>query len=83
MTNAQSSSHVSNRPPNFRIHMKFMTYHIKDLAALLENIIDQTRDGAYSSDRLIVVVSDIASAINEIANSMILRIVREEEEAQK
>jgi hypothetical protein len=60
-----------------------MATHIKDLALLLDNIVDQTRDGAYSSDRLIVVAADIASAINEIANSMILRIVREEEEAQK
>ena len=83
MMNVQSSSHVSNRPPNWPIHLRYMATHIKDLAALLDNIIDQTRDGAYSSDRLIVVASDIASAINEIANSMILRIVREEEEAQK
>lgn len=83
MTTVQSGCHSSNRPPSWPMHLRYMANHIKDLALLLDNIIDQTRDGAYSSDRLIVVAAEIASAINEIANSMILRIVREEEEAQK
>ena len=73
----------SNSPSNWPVHLRFMATHIKDLALLLDNIIDQTRDGAYSSDRAFVIASDIASAIHEIANSMILRIMREEEEPQK
>jgi len=78
MTNIQS-----NRPSSCPMHVRYMATHIKELSLLLDNIIDQTRDGAYSSDRAFVIASDIASAIHEIANSMILRIMREEEEAQK
>jgi len=65
------------------MHLQCMANHIKDLALLLDNIIDQAREGAYSSDRLMVVASDIASAINEIATSMIKRMVREVQEEQK
>jgi preprotein translocase subunit SecA len=83
MTTVQSSSHISNRPPSWPIHLRYMATHIKDLALLLDNVIDQTRDAAYSSDRLIVIASDIASAINDIADAIIARVLREEEEAQK
>jgi hypothetical protein len=76
-------SHVSNKPATWPMHLRYMATHIKDLSLLLDNIMDQTRDGAYSSDRAIVIASDIASALNDIADAIIARILREEEEAQK
>lgn len=63
-------------------HVRIMAAHIKELALLLDNIVDQTRDGAYTYGRSLVLTEDIASAINEIANAMILRIGNEVEDAR-
>lgn len=68
-----------NPKSDLATHLRFMAHHVKDLALLIDHIVDQTRDGAYTLDRSMVLTEDIASAINEITNCMILRISRDEE----